>query len=154
MISNGNLFDEVFIRFDSAEDMDKFYGIEFSEEEGSSFPNTGYSGVQCTGYACAIQGELGKDRVKVVGFYDEDNPGTVFGTRGICTDYLTLSVVGDGHDFAIVDDRYIVDPWITEFGGSKQGVFDLQDPGDAEVIRAIYGNPSNWTASGRDTRKW
>ena len=144
MISNGNLFDEVFIRFDSAEDMDKFYGIEFGEEGESIFPNTGYSGVQCTGYAYAIQGKLGKDRVKVVGFFDEGNGGTVFGGRR----YKEIDPIGDGHDFAIVDDRYIVDPWITEFGGSKQGVFDLQDPSDEDAIRAIYGDSSNWTATG------
>ena len=75
--------DEQFIRFDSSEHMDEFYGIEFGGEGQSSFRKTGHSGVQCTGFACAIQDKLGKGRVKDVGFSDEANPGTVFfGNKG------------------------------------------------------------------------
>ena len=142
--------DEQFIRFDSSEHMDEFYGIEFGGEGQSSFRKTGHSGVQCTGFACAIQDKLGKGRVKVVGFSDEANPGTVFGgNKG----FKEIAPQADGHDFAVLDDRYIIDPWLTEFADSKQGVFDLQDPGDAEAVRGIYGDPSRWESAGGDTRK-
>jgi len=62
-----------------------------------------------------------------------------------------------GHDFAIVDDRYIVDPWlmeveldrITTLTGKKlyvnQGVFDLENSNDRQLAREIYGPSSNWT---------
>jgi hypothetical protein len=51
-----------------------------------------------------------------------------------------------GHDFAIVDKRYIVDPWPNEVLLDKNhyGVYDLEDVKDYELIIKMYGNPSTW----------
>lgn len=120
-----------FIRREGKEG-DEFWGITYDEKEGwSEFRATGYSGVQCTGYACAIRDKLGRDRVKIRGFAGEDNP--------------KAQVADDGHDFAIVDDRYIVDPWATDIAEtSERGVFDLKDPADAAEIKRLYGDPKTW----------
>lgn len=51
-----------------------------------------------------------------------------------------------GHDYLLVNDRYIVDIWISLYTGYiDQPVFDLQDPEDAADIQHIYGPRSNWS---------
>ena len=108
-----------------------FWGIT-ETSEGGEFGD-GSSAVQCTGFACAIQKKLGPDRVKVMGFMTEDNPGT------------EIETVAEGHDFAVVDGRYIVDPWIAEVEGISDAiVFDLQDEGDQARISSIYGDQTTW----------
>src|SRR6185369_5608665 len=49
-----------------------------------------------------------------------------------------------GHDFAVVDNRFIVDYWLEFVVGEKRGVFDMQDPQDAAFIKHYYGDPANW----------
>ena len=52
----------------------------------------------------------------------------------------------DGHDFAVVGNRFIVDPWISVYTGYEtQTVYDLKDPLDTPKIREIYGDPACWT---------
>jgi hypothetical protein len=49
-----------------------------------------------------------------------------------------------GHDFAVVDDRYIVDPWPRfVHGGIQQMVFDLET--EQELVDDIYGPCNCWT---------
>ncbi len=137
--------EQEFIQFESPEALDEFYGIDVEDIGGgaqeSQFRDSGYSGTQCTGYACAIRDKLGEGRVRVRGFFQGDNPGTIFGGRD-----PQFDPVADGHDFAVVDDRYIVDPWVTEFvGGIDQGVYDLLDPADRDMISRIYGDPEKWS---------
>ena len=55
-------------------------------------------------------------------------------------------IVAGGHDFALIDDRYIVDLWISLYTGEEeQVVYDLSKPSDHEKIHAIYGDPVNWS---------
>ena len=119
---------------------DNFWGIVVDEEEGSSqFTDTQYSGTQCTGFACAIRNKLGDERVKIYGFSDQKNPESEI-AQGFY-----------GHDFAVVDGRYIVDPWVNEiYDQPERGVFDLQDPQDKADIRRLYGKEENWTEGKRD----
>jgi hypothetical protein len=116
---------------------DAFWNIDPGDDNsGSSFRDNPYSGVTCTGYACSILHKLGKNRVKVFGFSETDNPKS-----------RIVEKDNTGHDFAVVDDRYIVDPWLTEFSlasGTDQGVFDMQDPKDAAEVKKIYGDQANW----------
>jgi inorganic pyrophosphatase len=116
---------------------DEFWNIDPGDDNsGSSFRDNPYSGVTCTGYACSILHKLGKGRVKVFGFSETDNPKS-----------RIVEKDNTGHDFAVVDGRYIVDPWLTEFSlasGTDQGVFDMQDPKDAAEVQKIYGDRANW----------
>ena len=126
---------------------DDFWDVYYDEKDESSyFRGLPFTGTQCTGFACRILQKFGHDRVKIFGFLDQENPGTAAGSmRG-------------GHDFAVVDDRYIVDPWIVEVFNhnittpmdegldklTNQGVFDINDPKDQKMISVIYGPKEKW----------
>lgn len=70
----------------------------------------------------------------IVGFSDTNNPGTkYFDGDG-----------DDGHTFVLIDNRYIVDPWMLE--PEHRSVWDMKDPDDLSDIKILYGDPSNWNA--------
>ena len=48
-----------------------------------------------------------------------------------------------GHDFCLVQNRWIVDWWASRLLES-QAVWDLQDPDQQARIKALYGDPSGW----------
>lgn len=88
--------------------------------------------VICTSWAEFVVAALGK-RAKMYGFYCEENPAP------------GMEQFAEGHDFALVDGRYIVDGWIKNvIGETSRAVFDLKDPADAEFIRNYYGKPKKW----------
>ena len=121
---------------------DAYWRIE-ETPQGSKFKDSEFSGTQCTGYACAVLQKLGKSRVKVFGFHDTDNPSSA------------IAQAAGGHDFALVDGRFIVDPWLGEGFATpmdaKSGeplpqrtVFDLEAPGDRKLIEELYGDRAKW----------
>lgn len=121
---------------------DAFWHITPEDEargRGSEFDN-GYSGVQCTGYACAILHKLGPARVKVYGFHDAENPESA------------IARDAGGHDFAVVDNRWIVDPWLdaglsTPMGKDDlptRGVYDMDSKEDQAEIDRLYGDQDAW----------
>lgn len=100
----------------------------------SLLPDDG-SAVCCTDYAAYIFKQL-PGRVEIYGFANEDNP-----TSRVAREEIHLS----GHDFAIVDGRYIVDPWPRLVPMAfEQMVFDLEDRVDAAVVADIYGPRPCW----------
>lgn len=54
--------------------------------------------------------------------------------------------VGEGgHDFALIQNRYLVDWWNRYvMGDTEQAVFDLEDPKDAEIVARIYPKRESW----------
>jgi len=117
------------------EDWDNFWNIDIDKEGCSYFrtpPN--FSGVCCTGYALELFNRYPKD-IKIYGFYAEDNPGTVFQTQR----------VADGHDFAVYQDRYIIDPWAygVEFIMTSL-ILDLWDNRLNDQVKHIYGHRDKW----------
>jgi hypothetical protein len=94
------------------------------------FNRAGLSDTLCTGYAIELWHMYGS-RVQIFGFSNDDNP-----TSKIASDF-------GGHDFAVFDERYIVDPWLTAIAreGRRQ-VFDLQT--DLEIVTRLYGDRSAW----------
>lgn len=88
---------------------------------------------QCTSWARMVVDAI-PDRSRVMGFFIDDNP-----------DATEIAKYCDGHDFAIVDDRYIVDGWAKNVEGiTSKVVFDMQNPRDKQIILGMYGNPSTW----------
>ncbi len=76
---------------------------------------------------------LGEDRVSLFGFWAEDNPVS------------HISKLASGHDFAIVDGRYLVDGWVVHVEAiHDSGVIDLEDAANNEMISYLYGNPLSW----------
>ncbi len=101
----------------------------------SLFPDD-TSAICCTNYAIQIARAM-PGRVHIFGFANENNPTSRVAREGIHP---------DGHDFAVVDNRYLVDPWIRLVAAeSGQIVFDLEDPLDATSVRDTYGPKECWT---------
>lgn len=95
----------------------------------------GGSGTCCTDYASFIYTSL-PGRVQIWGFRNQDNP-----TSRVAREHIHP----DGHDFAIVDYRWIVDPWPRLVAlAFHQMVFDLEDPTDALQVADIYGPRNCW----------
>jgi hypothetical protein len=100
----------------------------------SQFPD-GSSATCCTDFAVQIfRGMPG--RVQIFGFANTNNPSSRVARELIHP---------GGHDFAVLDDRFIVDPWIrlVPMVMTKM-VFDLNDPEDAALALDIYGPRQAW----------
>jgi hypothetical protein len=98
------------------------------------FKTTEISDTLCTGFACELKHLFG-GRVRLYGFGMDTNRHS-----RIAADF-------GGHDFAVVDDRFIVDPWLAEVTNGEYGtreVFDLQDKADEEIIKTLYGPREFW----------
>lgn len=101
----------------------------------SELPNGG-SGVCCTDYARLVAQRL-PGRVEIYGFHNEDNP-----TSRVARE----EIHSGGHDFAVVDSRWLVDPWLVLVASEgEQLVFDLLDPTDNTLIGDIYGPLECWS---------
>jgi len=112
-------------------------GREETPDAESIMPNDS-SAVCCTNYAVHIRSVLGAlgHEVAVVGFANQDNPTSLCAIEEFHP---------GGHDFAIVDQRYLVDPWVRLVAGVEdQIVYDLSLNEDAEKAAKIYGPRSCW----------
>jgi GNAT superfamily N-acetyltransferase len=84
----------------------------------------------CTSTARHLANKLGG---RVMGYADAHRVGAAVGE-------------GDGeggHDFAVIDGRYIGDWWANSYG-EHPDLHDMQDPGQHQEIRRLYGDPSKW----------
>lgn len=107
--------------------------IADDEGRGSYFLSDDSSGVACTGYARTIRSIFGPKRTELRGFMTWNNPESKIGQD--C----------EGHDFAIVDGRFIVDPWAAQVETyDRIGVFDLKNKRTAARVRKLYGDPAKW----------
>lgn len=103
--------------------------------EGGSVFRDGMDAICCTHYALQVQKALPEHAVRVVGFCVADNPDCAVSREGW----------HEGHDFALVDQRWLVDPWARLVEGvRKQIVYDLKDPEDRRLAKETYGSPQNW----------
>jgi hypothetical protein len=125
-------------RFENMTEED--FGVEFIElindEVISKFNNSDYSGTCCTGFAYSIF-KMVSNKAKIFGFNTKENP---------TAEYFVNEAVCDGHDFAVIDNRYIIDPWLKFLPMvTNQVVFDLQNLDDENNITKYYGDPNKWT---------
>ncbi len=82
----------------------------------------------CTYSAVYLAARLGGD---VYGYSIEDNPEAIVGASEF------------GHDFALIDDRWLVDFWAWDTY-QYQDLYDLEDPHDRAKARKMYGDRENW----------
>lgn len=97
----------------------------------------------CTWVSSAIK-MLEGDDIKIYGFSTEENPESEYFMEENGEDS------DEGHHFAVMNDRYIIDPWIYNNyynypNTFNRSVFDLQNKDDEEIIKYIYGDKNNWT---------
>lgn len=78
---------------------------------------------------------------KVKGYFHEDNPTAAIGKDE------------GGHDFAVLHDRYIVDPWHKHMYGHPNAVHDLKNPAHEAAIKHLYGDPATWSTVADHTPK-
>ncbi len=107
--------------------------------ERSYMPNGGIA--NCTNYALFVKSKLKHEGhvVEIVGFTNSENPDCACATE---------EWHPGGHDFAIVDDRYLVDPWAKLVCGARSRVaYDMSDPADMNEVIKTYGNPFKWTVT-------
>lgn len=118
---------------------DEAMGVTFTEDEGSLLPD-GSAAVNCTNCARRII-ELNGGQGEIYGWEEGSNPSSIVAgpTHGAMLDE------GQGHDFAIIDGRFIVDAWAKNVEGSApRAVFDMNSPIDRREIRRLYGDPRSW----------
>jgi hypothetical protein len=95
----------------------------------------GSSATVCTNYAVHVGRKL-PDRTQIFGFSNNDNP-----TSRVAREEIHPG----GHDFAVVDGRYLVDPWIRLVAcEGEQILFDLENEHDAVLVLDIYGPRECW----------
>lgn len=95
----------------------------------------------CQRVAAMVWKREGADRVTIYSFNPQHNPDALYFSEDE-DDY-------DGHVFAVVANRFIVDPWL--YGvyvdypkTNTQTVFDLTSAQDADAIAYFYGDPQKW----------
>jgi hypothetical protein len=105
--------------------------VPFSNDGPATFPN-GSCWAICSSWAEDLHIRL-KSRVVQYGFDDEENETS------------EIAQLAGGHDFAIVDGRYIVDGWLVKVEQMHDtGVFDLEDEAQFADITRLYGDPRHW----------
>lgn len=110
----------------------------------SYLPDNG-SATQCTAYAMYARRQLGSARVQIYGFSNDENPDC---------DVVRQELHPCGHDFALVDGRYLLDPWVKLVVGEDwPPVYDLSDPTDKALARQRYGEHRAWTRM-HATEQW
>jgi hypothetical protein len=103
------------------------------EGDGSQFPDGSGPWAMCWAWVHDLEKRLGSERVKKFGFSEEDNPTS------------EIAELSGGHDFAIVDGRYLVDGWAQHVEQvHATGVFDLEDDAELADISRLYGDPRLW----------
>lgn len=86
--------------------------------------------VVCTVGARAVATRFGG---QVKGYWAADNPAAVVGSAE------------GGHDFAVVGERWLVDPWLQHTAGAlDRAVFDLWDLADRLIVNKMYGDEPKW----------
>lgn len=65
--------------------------------------------------------------------------------------------IGVGHDWLLVDDRWLVDLWAKAYLDAHKVVFDLSIPSDAAMVAKNYGPREHWEKvwpNGRGDAYW
>jgi N12 class adenine-specific DNA methylase len=128
---------------------DAAFGVKYVESGvdggGQSLFPDGTSAVICTNYALQVQQAMPNHDVQIVGFENRDNPDCA----------VSRENWGDGHDFAIVDHRYLVDAWAKLVEGLRQRVvYDMLDDQDARIVAETYGDPLKWDSVTEENLQW
>lgn len=105
--------------------------------EGLLFAD-GSSALRCTNHARAVLWNTPDAQMCGYPALDEGGPAT------------DINEVAQGHDFALVAERFIVDPWVHDVFDEGQAVYDLQAPADAAAIQRLYGSPDRWLRTPRE----
>lgn len=91
---------------------------------------TGHPFTTCTNI-CVWLKENHFPQAKIVGYFIENNPMAIIG------------LAEGGHDFLLVDDRYIIDFWYRHVTGAANAAIVI-DTTENSIDLAKYGDPKQW----------
>ena len=104
-------------------------------------PVEGYTRLSCTQCTNSARLLAHRHKGKVVGYVVHDP-----------TKDARIGAYSLGHDFAIIDNRWLVDYWAKHVDGSREAaVLDLEQ--DREEILKLYGDPGDWELTADYTRQ-
>jgi hypothetical protein len=104
---------------------------KYDAEEGKWIFSRGGDCFRCADSAAKIVRRFGG---RVVGYFSARNTAALIG-----------SVYGEGHDFALVSNRYLVDNWAFSIARLiDDPVMDLDKLHDLARSRVLYGDESTW----------
>lgn len=117
---------------------DEAMGVTFNEDDEESQYPDGSSACVCTNCANRMI-ELAGNGV-IYGWAEDTNVTSI------------VAADGQGHDFAYIDGRYLVDAWIKNVEDificmdecQGRAVFDLEDVNDVALVLRLYGDPDTW----------
>jgi hypothetical protein len=93
-----------------------------------------------TGYAQQVKltvEDILRKKVDVVGFPFEENPDCAVSREQWTAD--------GSYQFALVEGRYLIDPWARNMAGARSQIFyDLRDPDDWDAVLETYGDAVFW----------
>lgn len=102
------------------------------DEECTVFPD-GRAVAYCTNWARYVRRIEGPMRCELYGFFSDAVPES------------SIARSCGGHDFAIVDGRYLVDGWLKSVEcASPVAVFDLEDRANTDTVARLYGPREKW----------
>lgn len=104
---------------------------QYDSSEGCWCFRSGGSCLVCTDSAIKVAHQFGG---KVFGYDCTQNASAVIGKQ-FCA----------GHDFAIVENRFLVDYWAYRVTSLiADPVFDLLNSENLRAVQCLYGHPYNW----------
>jgi hypothetical protein len=104
---------------------------EYEPDEGVWTFRSGGSCCRCVDAALKVVEKFGG---QVVGYNRSQNPLALIGIN-LC----------EGHDFAIVAERFIIDYWAFRVARIiDRPVLDITQPSDARLVRDLYGEMNRW----------
>lgn len=105
---------------------------QYDEEEGCYYWDNPSGGNRLDSGICTNGAELVAKKFggKVFGYYLGHGESALVGNTG--------------HDFALVQDRFLVDWWGANVEGTSKPVYDLQDQGDAQEVSKLYLPRESW----------
>jgi hypothetical protein len=127
-------------------ELERYYGDEGNfcvtkkgDNCATEFPD-GNCWADCTSWAIYVR-RIEKQRAKLYGFDSDENPES------------EIAQCCGGHDFAVVDDRFLVDGWVVNVEGlSERAVFDMHDAADMPEVHRLYGDLATWLDEYRQVR--
>lgn len=104
---------------------------QYEPAQGCWSFRSGGSCLVCTDSAIKVVRRFGG---KVFGYNCTQNPSAVIG-KHFCA----------GHDFAVVENRFLVDYWVYRVTGLiADPVFDLLSEKNLRAVRSLYGHQDSW----------
>lgn len=130
---------KVNIAFNAYLDEDANIACELEKEEEENGEHSGHPFFICTNGAEWVRDNFFPEAV-IMGYHHDNNPTAEIGE------------VEGGHDFLILDGRYIIDFWYrSTYENDSPILLDMEK--DQSLVSRYYGDPATWVPVERTVKK-